>query len=91
MGGTESFEKVLKLFIPQISEEVRCSTTNTTCKTLNESYKKLVSDHRPALRENQSTSGIFEVRGEREGFLDDIVLTRNEREEERKTEMEGMT
>lgn len=57
-----------------------------TCKTLNDSFEKILSDHREADRRN---AGIIEVRGEKETLLDDVMLELDELEETKREERDG--
>lgn len=85
------FEDVLKRFIPSIPDDMWHTTTKPTWKSLNDRYKKIISDHRTATRANLAASGIVEERGEREQLLDDILLIVNENEEERRAERDERT
>lgn len=60
-------------------------------KTLNDGFKKIVSDHRIAVKENVVALGIIEIQGERELLLDDIVLTVDEFKDERRSERDEKT
>ena len=57
-----------------------------TWKTLNDSFKKVISDHRTLSNSNARVSGITEVRGEREQLLDDLILENDEDEEHRRSD-----
>lgn len=85
------FEEVLKKFTAQLADNIWVNTTRPTWKSLNDRYKKIIADHRVARRQNESASGIVEIRGEREELLDDIVLAVDEMEEGRRTEREERT
>lgn len=85
------FEQVLKCFDDQVPVEVWASTTKPTWKSLSDRFKKLISDHKVSRRINEGSSGIIEVRGEREELLDDIVLAIDDMEEERRNEREERT
>jgi len=54
-------------------------------------FKKIVADHRLAVRNNAVAPGIIKIRGQGETFLDDGVLEMDEWEEERRTERDRWT
>lgn len=60
------FDNVLERFIFQLSNEVWECITKTTWKSLNDWYKKVVTDHRVPRRANKMASGIIDIRGVRE-------------------------
>ena len=86
-GETKAnFEEVLKLFEAGAPNGMFNRVSSPTWKSVNDRYKKLISDHRTAVKRNINASGIIEVRGEREVLLDDIVLAVDENDEKRRAE-----
>ena len=65
--------------------------TSPTWKTLSDRFKKILSDHRLAARDNAAASGNIEVRGVREVLLDDVVLEIDEWSEQRRVEQDEKT
>lgn len=91
-GDAQSrFQEALGHFIAAIPHTTFEMIQMPTWKTLNDRFKKLVSDHRAAVRTNAAASGIVEVRGEREILLDDIVQAVDELEEQRRAERDERT
>ena len=91
-GATQRrYEEALALFVSSSSSGGLQNVCAPTWKTLNDRFKKVVSDHRLAVRNNAVASGIIEVRGEREDLLDDIVLAMDEWEEKRRSERDART
>lgn len=74
------FSEALVVFIRNISPPLS-NTARPTWNSINDRFKKLLSDHRTAVTRNLTASGIIEVRGERELLLDDIMLAVDEFDE----------
>ena len=85
------YEEALQLFLTSAPEGCFDTVTSPTCKTLSDRFKKILSDHRLAARDNAAASGIIEVRGERELLLDDFVLEIDEWSEQRRDERDEKT
>lgn len=91
-GATQArFEEALALFLSSAPSGGLQNVCAPSWKTLNDRFKKVISDHRLAVRNNAAASGIIEVRGEREQLLDDIVLAMDEWEEKRRSERDART
>ncbi|PXF49215.1 hypothetical protein BWQ96_01004 [Gracilariopsis chorda] len=85
------FEEALQIFLAAVPESWLATVTATSWKTLNDRFKKIISEHRKAVNCNAVASGIIEVRGERETLLDDLILEIDEFEERRRTERDEGT
>lgn len=77
-----------KSFLLALASNIKDRVHKPTWKTLNDLFKKLVSDHRDASKRNSAASGIIEIRGERELLLEDISLAVGEAVEQRRAERE---
>ena len=87
----DKFESALSIFLSSSPEGCFDKIQEPGHKTLSDRFKKIVADHRPAVRANVAASGITEVREEREVLLDDIVLEMDEWAEQRRSEREEKT
>lgn len=85
------FEEALAILKSSLPLTALNNVSVPSWKTLNDRYKNIVSDHREAVKNNATASGIIEVRGEREMLLDDVVLAIDEFEEMNKTERDELT
>lgn len=85
------FEEVLKQLLSQLSTETLLSTTTPTWKSLNDRFKKIITDHRTTRRVNETASGTVEIRGELEELLDNIILAVEKKKKERRSEREECT
>ena len=86
-GETQTrFLAALTHFTAGIPARVLDTFVSISWKTINDRFKKVVADHREAVKINTTASGIIEVRGEREELLDDIILAMDEMEETRRAE-----
>lgn len=85
------FDEALGLFTASLPAAALQGMCQPSWKTLNDRFKKIVADHRIAVKRNGAASGIIEVRGERELLLDDIVLAVDEWEEGRRAERDERT
>ena len=79
------FEECLDLFLSRAPGASLDCVELSTWKTLNDSFKKVISDYRTLSKSNARASGIAEVRGEREQILDDLILEIDEDEEHRRS------
>ena len=87
----DKFESAVSIFLSSSPEGCFNKIQEPTHKTLSDRFKKIVDNHRAAVRANVAASGIIEVRGEREVLLDDIVLEMDEWAEQRRSEREEKT
>jgi len=85
------FEEALTIFLSSGPPGGFDAVCTPTWKTLSDRFKKVLCDHRQAVRNNAVASGIIEVRGERETLLDDVVLEVDELDEKRRTERDERT
>jgi len=85
------FEEALTIFLSSGPPGGFDAICTPTWKTLSDRFKKVLCDHRQAVRNNAVASGIIEVRGERETLLDDVVLEVDELDEKRRTERDERT
>ena len=86
-GETQTrFLAALTHFTAGIPARVLDTFVSISWKTINDRFKKVVADHREAVKINTTASGIIEVKGEREELLDDIILAMDEMEETRRAE-----
>ena len=72
------FEETLTLFLSALPSGALGGIRLPTWKTLSDSFKKIVGDHKTESQSNAIASGIIETRGGREILLDDIVLSMHE-------------
>ena len=85
------FEEALSPFKASLPNGSLDTVGAPTWKTLNDRFKKILSDHREAVKANAAASGIIEVRGERETLLDDVALEVDEWEEAKRAERDERT
>ena len=87
----DKFELAFSIFLSSSPEGCFDKIQEPTHKTLSDRFKKIVADHRAAVRANVAVSGITGVRSEREVLLDDIVLELDEWAEPRRSKREEKT
>lgn len=85
------FTNAVELFLSSLPSQTFNNIQKPSWKTLNDRFKRIVQDHRDAVKRNVSASGISEVRGEREELLDDVVASIDEFEESRRAERDEQT
>ena len=73
-ASQKRFEEALGRFTASIPNAALQRMCQQSWKTLNDRFKKIISDHRIAVKRNAVASGIIEIQGEREPLLDDTVL-----------------
>ena len=87
----KTFEAALALFLSSSLEGCFHTIQEPSYKTLSDRFKKVIADHRLAVRSKVAVSGITKIQGEREVLLDDIVLEMDEWAEQRRMEREEKT
>lgn len=77
------FKEALALFLIIISHSALQDICKQTCKTLNDLYKKTFAEYRATARSKATASDIIEKSGERETFIDVVILSIDEWEKKR--------
>lgn len=77
----KSFEDACLQFMKNAPRYLITEATKPSWKTVNDRFKKLVSERRAENNHNMTLSGITEVVGEREQLLDDIIHRMDEANE----------
>ena len=85
------FEEAFNLFNPSADSDCFDTIAVPTWKTLNDCFKKILSDHRDAVRKNAVASGIISLRGEIETVLNDVMSGVDEWEETKREERDKKT
>ena len=85
------FQDALTHFVAAVPPATFETIQAPSWKTLNDRFKKIVADHREAVKRNEAASGILEVRGEQEMKLDDIFQAVDGNEEARRAERDERT